>query len=114
MRGYDVYKKALARLGLENMQNLDLNRLGATVEQINQISNDLKIPEIKDLSEKISCDNEHLEALCCGVAMLMSLNIGDGNKNQIYTAIYNAKRTAVLNQKDSIIDNLPFSIDGGS
>ena len=110
MNGYEIYDKAALRLGYKGTGNngiLDTRIMGRALEFINQIALDLKLKAVADLSENIDCSSETAEALCCGVAMLMSFCEGDTNKNAIFTAIYNAKRSALLSGKELIVDTLP-------
>ena len=114
MNGYEIYDKAALRLGYKGTGEngvLDARIMARSLEFINQIAADLKIFPVEDLSQKIDCSPEKTEALCCGVAMLMSLCEGDANKNVIFTAIYNAKRASVLSAKELIEDTLP-SLEG--
>lgn len=112
MNGYEIYDKAALRLGYKGAGSngiLDTRLMSRALEFINQIALDLKLKGVEDLCEDIDCSTESAEALCCGVAMLMSLCEGDVNKNVIFTALYNAKRTAVLSKTEKIVDNLPVT-----
>lgn len=112
MNGYDIYDRAMIRLGFKpagKNEITDAGIISRAVEFINQIAADLKLRFIEDLSDNIDCSAELSEALCCGVAMLISLSEGDANKNVIFTALYNAKRTAVLSEKSFIEDALPIA-----
>lgn len=116
MNGYDIYKKAALRLGYNSATDttaFDSKTLSRVLEIINQIALDLKLKTIETLSQKIVCSDEKLEALCCGTAMLLSLTEGDAEKNKIFTEIYNAKRSAVLNEISTIKDTLPYTVLGG-
>ncbi|MBE6787589.1 MAG: hypothetical protein E7537_04500 [Ruminococcaceae bacterium] len=111
MTGNEIYKRVLGLLGyIEN----DIIIAGQetlfkrALDIINQICVDLKIPQIKRLSEKVEASEEALDALCYGTAMIMCLVEGDGAKNQIFTAIYNAKRATALSKTEIIADKLPF------
>lgn len=114
MKGYDIYKKVLARSGFENGDEIVLHnaQFANVLEMINQIAADLKVGEITELSEEVSYSNEITEAICCGVAMLLSLNEGDFEKNQIFAGIYNAKRAAVLGKITHVEDTLPVAESG--
>ena len=112
MTGYDIYKKACARLGISGTADeiiADSRLLSRALELVNQIAADLKIAEIKNLSDEITADAQKGEAICCGVAMLLSLSDGNSEKNQIYTNIYNAKRATVLSHLTQVEDNLPIT-----
>lgn len=112
MNGYDVYDRAMIRLGYKatgKTEIMDTGIIGRAVELINQIAIDLKLKAIDELSDNIECSAELSEALCCGVAMLISLCEADANKNVIFTALYNAKRAAVLSGKSFIEDTLPIA-----
>ena len=114
MNGYDIYEKAVLRLGYKNTEEssvVDIRFTERTKEFINQILSDLKKEEIMDLNDEIALTPDFAEALCCGVAKLLSLSEGDTNKNVIFTALYNAKRTSVLSRKSNIEDLLPTMED---
>ena len=110
MNGYDIYDRAMIRLGFKatgKNEIMDAGIMSRAEEFINQIAADLKLRPIENLSDNIDCSAELSEALCCGVAMLISLSEADANKNVIFTALYNAKRAAVLSGKTFIEDTLP-------
>ena len=110
MNGYDIYEKAVLRLGYKRMGESDIvdTRLSErSLEFINQIAEDLKLKQIENLSQEINIGLPYTEALCCGLAMLLSLSEGDTNKNIIFTALYNAKRAAALCEGDTVEDTLP-------
>lgn len=115
MTGYDIYKKACARVGVSGAADeiiADSRLLARALEFVNQIALDLKMNEINNLSDEIAGDSVKTEALCCGVAMLISLSCGQAEKNQIYANIYNSKRAAVLAHSSFIEDKLPTAEDG--
>lgn len=105
MNGYEIFNRALARLGYESEQSDVL--AASSLEFINQILLDLKLGTIENLSSEMSLTPEQSDALTSGVAMLLALREADGEKNTIYTAIYNAKRSALLSKTDYISDVLP-------
>lgn len=116
MNGYELYKKALTRLGYNSSDNETVfsdSRMIRAKELINQILCDLKQPLIDELSANIKVSVEIAETLCCGLAMLLSLCEGDGTKNQLFTDIYNAKRASVLAEISFIEDTLPRAESGG-
>ena len=114
MNGYMIYRKALARLGNENADEISLDNVQFThvLELINQIASDLKVNTINELSSEVENSNDVIEAICCGTAMMLALNQGDIAKNQIFTNIYNAKRAAVLSSTSHIEDTLPIAESG--
>ena len=67
---------------------------------------------IKELSDEINCDAKEADALCSGVTMLLSLSESEMAINQLYTAIYNAKRATVLGKTSKIEDALPVTESG--
>ncbi len=112
MNGYEIYDRAMIRLGYKAIgknEIQDVGIMGRAAEFINQIAVDLGLKPIEDLSDNIDCSDELSEALCCGVAMLISLSDSDANKNVIFTALYNAKRATVLSGRAFIEDNLPIA-----
>lgn len=113
MNGYDIFKKAVTRAGIFQGDILNGDFAKRAPELINQIAADLKLEQINSLSDEIICDTEKAEALCCGVAMLVTLTVSDREKNEIFTNIYNAKRAAVLSNISAVEDVLPNPADGG-
>lgn len=111
MKGNDIYRRVLSLLGYLNSDIViagEQNLLKRVEDIINQICIDLKIPQIKLLSDEIKATPEAVEALCYGAAMLMALQDGDGVKNELFAQIYNSKRAAVLSKKETVEDKLPF------
>lgn len=113
MKGYELLKGAFLRLGINNDTELLDGTSKRDLEFINQILTDLKLSPIEELSEEVECSAVVGEAVCCGIAMLLSFALGEQDKNQIYTAIYNAKRATVLCKTEKIEDVLPQA-EGGA
>ena len=105
MNGYDIYKKSLLRLGLEKNEQ-KFHEVG--FEYLNQIAADLKLGEIKNLSDELILSDDLRETVVTGVTMLLTLNIGDTIQNKLYTNLYNAKRAKVLSSNDTVSDVLPY------
>lgn len=113
MKGYDIYKKAALRAGITEKDILSESFTFKAFEYISQIASDLKLKGVNSLTENIECSPEKAEALCCGVAMLICLDIEDGAKAKVLTDIYNAKRASVLSGVSAIDDILPKPYGGG-
>ncbi len=109
MSGYDIFKRAVIRLGFSDYENRLSSR---AIEFINQICIDLKINTVERLSQEIEISDELCEALCCGVAMLLSFSEGDSEKNKLYCDLYNSKRASVLSKVCFVEDTLP-KMSGG-
>lgn len=107
MSGYEIYKKVILRLGYSGKQ--EENSMIRVLEFINQILTDLNIKTIEGLAEEIVADTKVLDAVCCGTAMLFSLSESDGEKNALYTSLYNAKRSIILAKASSVSDVLPIA-----
>ncbi len=112
MTGFDLYRKAMLRLGYVNTVNESFSegqRLDSAKEHINQISADLKAEAINHLGDELKCSGDKCEALCCGVAMLIALDEGDSLKGKLFADIYNAKRATALSSSEAIKDTLPIA-----
>ncbi len=112
MNGYEIYDKAIIRLGYKGIGEDTVSEtrlMGRVLEILNHLALDLKINTVNNLSDEISATYETIEALCCGMAMFLALGEDDTNKNVIFTALYNAKRAALLSKKAYIEDNLPVT-----
>ena len=115
MNGHNVYERVLNLLGYINKDDevsVDELLYNRTLHVINQILIDLKQEEINDMNSELNISASCYEALIYGVAMMLSLIGGDGNKNGIFTDIYNSKRCAFLNKTDQIVDTLPVVSEG--
>ncbi len=114
MTGYEICKKAFLRLGLEGQNEVVLHKNTSfrDLEFINQIAEDLKLSPLEEMSAVPSWSYEELQAVICGVAMLLSFSEGENSKNQLYTSIYNAKRAALLGKVEKIEDTLPNAESG--
>lgn len=112
MKGFELLKGAFLRLGINNSTELLEGTSKRDLEFINQILIDLKITPITELSQEVKCNDNQAEAVCCGLAMLLSFVLGEGDKNAIYTAIYNAKRANLLCKTEKIEDVLPKAESG--
>ena len=116
MKGYDLYKRVLNLLGYmysDDSITSDNLLYKRALYAINQILSDLDQNEIADMNCEIKLSKPQLDALIYGVAMLLSLIGGDGERNRLFTNLYNAKRGAVLNRVDAVTDAMP-KVDGGA
>lgn len=110
MKGYDIYKRALNLLGYsggEGSPTAAELMEKRCLEAVNQILADLKCEPISSLSAELANTAAKTEALCYGTAMMLSLTEGDGEKNRLFTEIYNAKRAAALACIEHVGDCLP-------
>lgn len=110
MTGYDIYNKAILRLGYDNNLTDDLS--ARSLEFIGQIAEELLITPPHSLLEEIKADGKRLEALCCGTAMLLALSLGDRVRHIAFCELFNAKRAAILGHSEKVEDLLPVS-EGG-
>ena len=115
MNGYELCARAYTRLGLGNEDCFrpENNTSQRDLEFLNQILQDLKLESVTELSCEIKCSENKAEAICCGVAMLVSFCEGETEKNQFYTSLYNAKRAAILSSTEKIEDTIPVAESGG-
>lgn len=116
VKGYDLYKRVLNLLGYmysDDSITSDNLLYKRALYAINQILSDLGQNEIADMNCEIKLSKPQLDALIYGVAMLLSIIGGDGERNRLFTNLYNAKRGAVLNRVDAVADAMP-KVDGGA
>ena len=110
MRGSDLKKRVLNLLGYSG--NAGSPSSAALMEKrcleaVNQIMADLKGESISSLSEELTISAAKTQALCYGTAMMLSLTEGDGEKNRLFTDLYNSKRAAALACIEHVGDCLP-------
>ena len=110
MKAYDIYSKAILRLGYNDTINERL--IERAPELINQINSDLKLQPIVSLGDEITAEDNAIDALCCGVAMLLALSESDAEKHKMFCNIYNCKRASVLSSTAIVVDNLPVAESG--
>lgn len=112
MTGYDIYKKTFDLLGYgDNTYSPKTSEISEKrcFESLNIILSDLKSGTVKSASEELSVSSAVSEALIYGVAMFISLGVGDGERNRLFAELYNAKRAAALAAVDYIGESLPSS-----
>ena len=110
MTGYDVIRRAFNLLGYlgDGQDPCTSDKTAANgFGFINQLLSDLKCHSISSLQDSLGISSAKEEALCYGVAMLFALTEGDGNKNRIFSEIYNAKRGIALAEISGVKDVLP-------
>ncbi len=115
MNGYEVYKKALSLMGQEDYTGESIEDIGLAKKALNSIETiclDLEIKPPKSLSEEITADAVVCDACVWGVAMLLSLGLGDTQANRLFCDIYNSKRAYIKSKSEKIKDTLPVD-DGG-
>lgn len=82
------------------------------IEMINQILCDLKCDSITSITDTLDLPSAKIDALSYGLAMMLALTEGDGNKNKLFSELYNSKRSAALSKLGNIIDKLPKVTEG--
>ncbi len=107
----DIYNSVVKLLGYNNLylsvEDNDILKKRA-VEFVNRIGFDLfKMPPVNNFLEEFELAIEHEAALIYGVCMLLSLSEGDGDKNRLFTELYNAKRAEAKSQISKITDVFP-------
>ena len=115
MIGYEIYEKAMSLLGYTDSDgNAKENNAFSrrAVNAINTIGSDLcDMTPINNIMDEVTADEKTSQAMCYGVAMILSLCENDGEKNSVFTQIFNSKRTALKSSVGTVKDLLP-SIGG--
>lgn len=109
MTGYDIYKRVLTISGYLNTSEIalcDSVLLERTIDLMNLICLDLRIPQINSLDDKIKAEPVFIDAICYGTAMLLALSQSDSEKNKLFTQIYNSKRALALSCNEKIENKL--------
>ena len=117
MTGLKMIETAATMLGYTNINgNLQLNaRINSkSLVTVNQVYSDLwrvcydiEFVPLKSIHEEIKLPERALnDVMPYGVAMFLAQSESDGDQQQLYSALYNRKRTG-LSRKDSIVDVLP-------
>lgn len=114
MTGYDIFKRVCLLLGYHDMaENADNVKITAFSGMLKQIGEDLQIEGIKNMTDSITADKKQIEALIYGCAMLFSASLNDSGCAQMYSKIYNGKRSGALSKTDIRLDVLPNPTQGG-
>lgn len=116
MTANDIFERVVALLGYSNSDGshngLEVIK-SRTVNCANQILSDLSVDAtISDLNDDITLNKVGLDAVVYGVAMLLALGLGDGEKNVLFAGLYNIKRSAYMSVITGRSDVLPCD-DGG-
>lgn len=106
-----IYNSVVKLLGYNNtylsVEDNDILKK-RTVEFVNRLGYDLfKMPPVDSFLQEFNLPSEYKEALIYGVCMLISLSEGDGDKNKLFTELYNSKRAEAKSQIMSIKDIFP-------
>lgn len=107
----NVYNSAIKLLGYNNLylsiEDNDIFKKRA-VEFVNRIGSDLfEMPPVSSFLEEFRIPSGALEALIYGLCMLISLSESDGDKNRLFTELYNLKRTSFKSKITKISDAFP-------
>lgn len=116
MKVIDIFERVITLLGYSNADGahtgLEVLK-GRTVCCTNQILSDLGLPLIlSSLEDAFEISPLGVDAIVYGVAMLLALGVGDGEKNVLFGGLYNIKRTAYKSAVTEKNDVLPCD-DGG-
>ena len=111
----NVYNSAIKLLGYNNLylsvEDNDILKKRA-VEFVNQIGYDLfKMPPVNSFLEEFNVPSGALEALIYGLCMLVSLSESDGDKNRLFTELYNLKRSGFKSAITKISDVFPTNLE---
>lgn len=111
MKAYDFFEEAMLLLGYMDFEGKIEDNSGLKARSqaaINLILKDLEIDlSIKKLTDTVTLSTKKADALTLGLAMLLALFEGDGEKNRLYCELYNAKRATCKGGKGEIRDTLP-------
>lgn len=116
MNGYDIFNKTISLLGISEDSDLlaeDGLLLKRAIHILQYICRDLDIKVVENLSDEINIRDTEVDACVCGMAMLISLTLGDFAANRTFTELYNNKRAFAKSKVNIIADVLPID-DGGS
>lgn len=116
MTGYEILKRCNDLLGFKDASgddDIEVSSYLGAVEYINQVyldisvARDIEYRPIYTLDDKIeSLSAKEETVLLYGVCMWLSFSMGDGEKNAVFTQLYNSKR-AGLTATDTIRDTMP-------
>ncbi len=104
MTGNDILKDAAALMAFETPSE-EMQNIGLTI--INFVLEDLDKESVKTLEDSIELTEAEASAEKVGVAMLLSVALGDLRAKECFSEIYHEKRRKVKNGKTSITDSLP-------
>ncbi len=98
MKAYNILENACALIGTELDEGIKKAGVGLT----NTILEDLKIPTVCSLSEEITAEKEYFTLISNGVAMLLSVYLGDDANLSVMSELYNNSRRRLLKRVDNV------------
>lgn len=116
MSGYEIYRKALSVSGMIDSDGTAADEsvmLKRALDALVYICGDLGIIPPESLTDKLCIDDKRLNVCVCGMAMMLSLGIGDSQVNRMFGALYNAGRAEIKAKNIKRADVLPID-DGGT
>lgn len=110
MTGFEVYRRA--RLLMGDTEGIDSSCPELLDERslcaVNQIGQDLcGMPAAKSVFDELDITPAAENAMPYGVAMMLSIMSGDGERNRFFCDIYNARRAVAKASSGRIRDTLP-------
>ncbi len=108
MTGYDIYKKALALMGVNTDAGGDKTVPVSALAALNTIGTDLfEGFYISDVFEEIKIPDNAVNAFCCGVAFFTAENGGDTAAAEFFCDLYNSYRAAFKSSAEKIKNVMP-------
>ena len=104
MTGNKLLEAAASLMGFE-MVTEEMQKIGPTV--INFVLDDLGLTAPSNLEEEFPLSEKVLSAANAGIAMLLSVALGDLRSKECFSAIYNEKRGKIKGSKTKVSDSLP-------
>ena len=104
MTGNDILTGAASLMGFDEPSE-EMNKIGPTA--VNFVLEDLGKTALGTLDDNMELTETERSALLSGVAMLLSVAIGDLRGKECFSAIYNEKRGKVKMAKGVVTDSLP-------
>lgn len=104
-----IYEVALTLMGeaYASFSTPEHPFLEERVNVCNLVLSDLGIQNITDMNEEIPITLEQADTICYGIAMFLSVYMGDALRIEILTEIYNGKRRKCKAGIDTIRNVLP-------
>ena len=116
MTGYEILKRAADLLGYRDAagdEDLDTGTKKSAHEYLNRVLFDIAFIGNKEYTPISSLEEEtgdfspaEQEAIIYGLCMWLSFSVSDGEKNSVFTHLYNSRRTA-LTRTAQIKDTIP-------
>ncbi len=111
MKASQLYKTALSLAGIrEDEEYLISSQKADGLIFVNNVLSDLSLKTAESLVEELDIEQPLCDAAVFGIAYYISLHLSNGEKSELLSTLYSAKRAKALSKIETRQDTLPKNV----